>query len=118
MFAEPITLTVDSVDRDFARKQESGGDSLWGCQVDTTEENQMKIRHSELKATATAPKRRRHNAEFTSLVYATPTAAEVPEKIYLTMEKVPGDLNLERYYAFVAWLALPATAAKLLNGEP
>lgn len=117
MFAEPITITVDTVDQEFRRKEEAGGNSRWFSRIDTTGEMGLKIRHSTLKATSAQPKRQRHNVELTSLAYATATTSEVPEKCYITFEKVDGDVDLTRIRGFLTYILSGTVLEDLLDGE-
>jgi hypothetical protein len=117
MFAEPITLTVDTTDYLFKRKEEAGGSSRWFSRIDTTGEMGMKIRHSELKANTSMPKRNRHNVELTSLFYATATELEIPDKVYITFEKVDGDVDVARIRALLTWIQSGTILEDLCDGE-
>jgi len=117
-FAEPITLTVDSVALDFqCQDQERGRNASTWFHQGVGYEVTLKIRHTDFAATATKNAMRRHNVELTRTIYETVDTLADFEKDYYTFERKPGNVDVLFTGGLLAWLATSPVLTKLLASE-
>lgn len=81
---------------------------------DATSETRMRIRHSVVKATATAVQRDRHNVEITQTIFATDDVPEYIRKAYIVYEHKPGDTDLD-VWKYVCAFCTESSFAKMAN---
>lgn len=61
---------------------------------DADREVRVKVRHSNVKASASLPARERHNVEVTVTTFATAEVAEDQQKFYVVLEQVPSNTDV------------------------
>lgn len=78
-----------------------------------------KVRHSRTKATSSRPSYDRHNVEVVETIFATPTVDEYTRKIYVVLEQLPADVDVENADALADWLIATSDAKldQLMNWE-
>jgi hypothetical protein len=120
MFADTITITINSVAKVLNRIADDGYTSEYYLRG-TTDEFRMKIRHSSYLAKDRGNVRvDRHNVEFTQRVYAVaPATVDVVRKSYIILENNANDgvtdpLNFN--LGFVAFFN-SGNVTKLINFE-
>lgn len=87
-FSNPISITIDSVQKDLDRiNQDNYGSEYFLSETDG--EYRLKIRHS--RRTVGSTKYDRHNIEFVHTVYAAGDVDEFNRKVYLVLENKVGD---------------------------
>lgn len=82
--------------------------------VETLKETRLKIRHSKVKATATAVERDRHNVEVIQTVYAAAGVPEYIRKAYIVFEHKPGDTDLD-VWKYVCAFCTESSFAKMTS---
>lgn len=103
---EPVRINQDGYTSEYLLKQ-------------SLSEFRIRVRHSEVKATATRPKYDRHNVEVVETVYATATADEFYRKVYFVIECLPGDeanIDLDAF-GLAEWLKTGTNLSQLLGWE-
>jgi hypothetical protein len=112
MFADPITVTVNSVAKNLVRiNQDTYGSEYFLREA--TMEWRLKIRNTSYTKAGVLVDR--HNFEFTNLVYATSTAPAIERKIYLVFEVGRSDTDAAALQAFNGFVAF-CTSANLAKG--
>ncbi len=117
MFADPITITVNSVAKALVRiNQDSYGSEY--LLREATQEWRLKIRNSSYTPSG-GVLTDRHNFEFVNTVYATSSAAQIVRKIYSVFENQRSDTTADPLNAFVGFVAFMTSGniTKALNYE-
>jgi hypothetical protein len=106
-----VDITVTRINQDAYGSEYRVRDSL--------SETTLKIRHSTVKATATAVARDRHNVEITQKIFATSTVPEFIRKAYVVYEHKPGDTDLDvwKYVCAFCTATSFANMTALMNWE-
>lgn len=116
MFADPVTITINSVAKALVRiNQDSYGSEYFLREA--TQEFTLKIRNSSfVKSGVTID---RHNFEFVNTVYATSTTPAIVRKIYSVFENYRSDTTADPLNAFVGFVGFMSSAniTKALNRE-
>jgi hypothetical protein len=122
MFADPQTLTVNSVAKALVRINQDQYSSEYLLRS-TTNEFRLKIRNSSYLEKARKVMIDRHNVEFTETVFpVAPATLSTVRKTYIVMENQQGDTLADPTYdaaALFAWLTASTNAniTKLMNFE-
>jgi len=122
MFADPQTLTVNSVAKNLVRINQDQYSSEYLLRT-TTNEFRLKIRNSSYLDKTRKVMIDRHNVEFTETVYpVAPAVLSTVRKTYIVMENQQGDTLADPTYdaaALFAWLTASTNAniTKLMNFE-
>nr|QDH90972.1 MAG: hypothetical protein H3Bulk41510_000002 [Leviviridae sp.] len=122
MFADPQTLTVNSVAKALVRINQDQYSSEYLLRS-TTNEFRLKIRNSSYLDKARKVMIDRHNVEFTETVFpVAPATLSTVRKTYIVMENQQGDTLADPTYdaaALFAWLTASTNAniTKLMNFE-
>jgi len=122
MFADPQTLTVNSVAKNLVRINQDQYSSEYLLRT-TTNEFRLKIRNSSYLDKARKVMIDRHNVEFTETVFpVAPAVLSTVRKTYIVMENQQGDTLADPTYdaaALFAWLTASTNAniTKLMNFE-
>jgi len=122
MFADPQTLTVNSVAKNLVRINQDQYSSEYLLRS-TTNEFRLKIRNSSYLDKARKVMIDRHNVEFTETVFpVAPATLSSVRKTYIVMENQQGDTLADPTYdaaALFAWLTASTNAniTKLMNFE-
>jgi len=122
MFADPQTLTVNSVAKNLVRINQDQYSSEYLLRS-TTNEFRLKIRNSSYLDKARNVMIDRHNVEFTETVFpVAPATLSTVRKTYIVMENQQGDTLADPTYdaaALFAWLTASTNAniTKLMNFE-
>jgi len=122
MFADPQTLTVNSVAKVLVRINQDQYSSEYLLRS-TTNEFRLKIRNSSYLDKARKVMIDRHNVEFTETVFpVAPATLSTVRKTYIVMENQQGDTLADPTYdaaALFAWLTASTNAniTKLMNFE-
>jgi hypothetical protein len=117
MFADPITITVNSVAKAMAKINQDQYGSEYFLR-EATVEWRLKIRNTSY-TNAAGVLVDRHNFEFVSTVYATSTTPAIVRKIYSVFEANRSDTDagvLQAFNGFVAFMT-SANIQKALNYE-
>jgi hypothetical protein len=117
MFADPITITVNSVAKALVRiNQDSYGSEYF--LRESTQDWRLKIRNTSYSNSA-GQLVDRHNFEFVNTVYATLTEASKQRKIYSVFENNRSDTGAEPLQDFVGFVGFMTSAniQKALNYE-
>lgn len=117
MFADPITITVNSVAKALVRiNQDSFGSEYFLREA--AQEWRLKIRNTSYTNSA-GQLIDRHNFEFVNTVYATTLVASTQRKIYSVFENLRSDTSAEPLQAFVGFVGFMTSAnlQKALNYE-
>lgn len=118
MFADPLTITVNSVAKAMVKINQDSYSSEYLLR-EATQEWRLKIRHSSSLDKLTGKTVDRHNVEFTQTVYATGAVAQIVRKVYLVATNNRDDTvadPLNDILGFVGFFTSPNTT-KLLNYE-
>lgn len=117
MFADPITITVNSVAKALVRINQDKYGSEYLLR-EATQEWRLKIRNSS-RSDKSGGFIDRHNFEFTQTVYATSTAAQFDRKIYTVFEHSRSDTVTDPLNTFLGFVAFQTSAnlTKALNYE-
>jgi hypothetical protein len=75
---------------------------------DSTHKVIVKVRHSKTKLTTARPSYDRHNVEITETIFAAGTVDEYTRKVYIVLEQLPADVDVEWADALADWLILTA----------
>lgn len=116
-FADPLTITINSVAKSLARINQDQYGSEYFLR-ESTQEFRLKIRNSSYTS-KTGVLTDRHNMEFTNTVYATLTTPTIERKTYSVFEHGRGDTDaavLQDFNGFIAFNT-SANIQKLLNYE-
>jgi len=122
MFADPQTLTVNSVAKNLVRINQDQYSSEYLLRT-TTNEFRLKIRNSSYLDKTRKVMIDRHNVEFTETVFpVAPAVLSTVRKTYIVMENQQGDTLADPTYdaaALFAWLTASTNAniTKLMNFE-
>lgn len=117
MFNDPQSLTPTGGSAlSLARIEEGHGMAHYRYQG-ALEAIDFKIRHSDVKATATEAARLRHNVEVTHTVYATSTSPKLVRKDYFVTERQEGDLGKSHLEGFLNWILASGVITKLFGKE-
>jgi hypothetical protein len=122
MFADPQTLTVNSVAKALVRINQDQYSSEYLLRS-TTNEFRLKIRNSSYLDKARKVMIDRHNVEFAETVFpVAPATLSTVRKTYIVMENQQGDTLADPTYdaaALFAWLTASTNAniTKLMNFE-
>nr|QDH87322.1 MAG: hypothetical protein H3Bulk40618_000002 [Leviviridae sp.] len=122
MFADPQTLTVNSVAKALVRINQDQYSSEYLLRS-TTNEFRLKIRNSSYLDKTRKVMIDRHNVEFTETVFpVAPATLSTVRKTYVVMENQQGDTLADPTYdaaALLAWLTASTNAniTKLMNFE-
>ncbi|DAD51832.1 TPA_asm: coat protein [ssRNA phage Esthiorhiza.4_14] len=122
MFADPQTLTVNSVAKNLVRINQDQYSSEYLLRS-TMNEFRLKIRNSSYLDKARKVMIDRHNVEFTETVFpVAPATLSSVRKTYIVMENQQGDTLADPTYdaaALFAWLTASTNAniTKLMNFE-
>jgi hypothetical protein len=122
MFADPQTLTVNSVAKALVRINQDQYSSEYLLRS-TTNEFRLKIRNSSYLDKARKVMIDRHNVEFSETVFpVAPATLSTVRKTYIVMENQQGDTLADPTYdaaALFAWLTASTNAniTKLMNFE-
>lgn len=115
-FADPLIITINAVAKSLPRINPDNYGSEYFLR-EATQEFRVKIRNSSyVKAGVTFD---RHSIEFTQVIYATTTSAQINRKIYTTIENLRSDTDaglLQSLNGYVAVLT-SANLQKMLNYE-
>lgn len=86
---------------------------------DATHQMVGKVRHSRTKSTASRPSYDRHNVEITETIFESGETAEYSRKVYLVLEQLPADVDVENADALADWLIATSDANldALMNWE-
>jgi len=117
MFADPITITVNSVAKALVRiNQDTYGSEYFLREA--TQEWRLKIRNTSY-TNASKQLVDRHNFEFVNTVYATSTVPSLVRKIYSVFENVRSDTAADPLNAFVGFVGFMTSGniQKALNYE-
>lgn len=117
MFADPITITVNSVAKALVRINQDTYGSEYLLR-EATQEWRLKIRNTSRKD-AVQGQVDRHNFEFTQTVYATSTTAQIVRKIYTVMEHSRSDTVSDPLNTFLGFVAFHTSGniTRALNYE-
>ncbi len=117
MFADPITITVNSVAKALVRINQDAYGSEYFLR-ESAQEWRLKIRNTSYK-NAAGQLVDRHNFEFVNTVYATATVPAIPRKIYSVFENLRSDTAADPLQAFVGFVGFMTSAnlQKALNYE-
>jgi predicted AAA+ superfamily ATPase len=116
MLTSPLTLPQDASSIDLERINQDNFGSVHRFS-DADAEVRMTIRHSNVKATATEPKKDRHNVEVVRRVFATADRDEYTRKVYFVDEHPAFDTDTDDVDGLADWLITAGTLAKLRNWE-
>jgi hypothetical protein len=122
MFADPQTLTVNSVAKNLVRINQDQYSSEYLLRS-TTNEFRLKIRNSSYLDKARKVMIDRHNVEFTETVFpVAPATLSTVRKTYIVLENQQGDTLANPTYdaaALFVWLTASTNAniTKLMNFE-
>lgn len=122
MFADPQTLTVNSVAKALVRINQDQYSSEYLLRS-TTNEFRLKIRNSSYLDKSRKVMIDRHNVEFTETVFpVAPATLSTVRKTYVVLENQQGDTLTDPTYdaaALFAWLTASTNAniTKLMNFE-
>jgi hypothetical protein len=122
MFADPQTLTVNSVAKNLVRINQDQYSSEYLLRS-TTNEFRLKIRNSSYLDKARKVIIDRHNVEFTETVFpVAPATLSTVRKTYIVLENQQGDTLADPTYdaaALFVWLTASTNAniTKLMNFE-
>jgi hypothetical protein len=122
MFADPQTLTVNSVAKNLVRINQDQYSSEYLLRS-TTNEFRLKIRNSSYLDKARKVMIDRHNVEFTETVFpVAPATLSTVRKTYFVLENQQGDTLADPTYdaaALFAWATASSNAniTKLANFE-
>jgi hypothetical protein len=122
MFADPQTLTVNSVAKNLVRINQDQYSSEYLLRS-TTNEFRLKIRNSSYLDKARKVMIDRHNVEFTETVFpVAPATLSTVRKTYIVLENQQGDTLADPTYdaaALFVWLTASTNAniTKLMNFE-
>lgn len=116
MFADPITVTINSVAKSLARVNNDGYASEYVAK-ETDREFKLKIRNTT--SVRNGVSYARHSAELTERIFATPTTREVIRKSYTTFEHSDGDIGtpLANFVKGQVDFLTAVNIAKLANSE-
>lgn len=117
MFADPITITVNSVAKALVRiNQDSYGSEYFLREA--LQEWRLKIRNTSYTNSA-GQLVDRHNFEFVNTVYATASAPSIVRKIYSVFENFRSDTAADPLQAFNGFVGFMTSAniQKALNYE-
>ncbi len=117
MFADPITITVNSVAKALVRINQDTYGSEYLLR-EATQEWRLKIRNTSY-TNAAGQLVDRHNFEFVNTVYATSTVPTIVRKIYSVFENNRSDTSADPLNAFVGFVAFMTSGniQKALNYE-
>lgn len=117
MFADPITITINSVAKALVRINQDTYGSEYLLR-ESTQEYRLKIRNTQYLPKGGVATYR-HNIEFVNTVYATSSSAEIVRKTYVVFESARADTDaavLNNILGFVAFLT-STNVTKALNFE-
>jgi hypothetical protein len=86
---------------------------------DATHQLVAKVRHSRTKSTSSRASYDRHNVEIVETVFESGEVAEYTRKVYIVMEQLPADVDVENPSALADWLIATSDANldALMNWE-
>jgi hypothetical protein len=117
MFADPISVTVNTVAKSLVRINQDQYSSEYFLR-EATGEYTVRIRHSTfVRAGVTVD---RHNIEITNVLYATATAASITRKAYVILENSRDDTVADPGYILTAladFIKASGVVSKLINRE-
>lgn len=116
MFADTLTVTVNTVGKVLAKINQDGYSSEYQLR-EAAQMFALRIRHTEVNRNGS--KVDRHNVELTQTIYATESAAEIVRKVYVVIEVAKSDLDtyLATALADFCKLSSPAVLTKLNGWE-
>jgi uncharacterized protein YdeI (BOF family) len=94
MLADPLVISLAGNSISMKRINQDAYSSEYLFR-DATHQVRARIRHTTTNGTNGGPKMDRHNIELTETVFATTEAAQIDRKVYLVMEQVPSDTNID-----------------------
>lgn len=77
---------------------------------DTTHQFVVRVRHSKTKVTELRPSYDRHNVEIVETIFETSTVDEYTRKVYIVIEQLPSDVDVENVDALADWAIATANS--------
>jgi len=118
MASTTLTLPASSGDIVCNRINQDGYSTEYLARS-ATNDVRVRVRHTQTNAKNSTPALDRHNVEVSKKVFADGTDPEVPSKVYLVIEHVPGDDPTILVDALADWLiaASNSKVADLIGWE-
>lgn len=109
MFGDTFVLPHSGGDVTMVKINQDGYSSEYMFR-DSTSQYTAKIRHNRTKATSLKPSYDRHNVEITETIFATESVEEFTRKVYVVLELLPNDVDVENADALADWLIASTNA--------
>lgn len=94
-FGDTMTINVGALSKVLTKINGPNNYASEYLLKESTQQFRARVRHTQTGGKAGAPLYDRHNVEIVQTIYATETVAEFSRKVYIVIEQLPTDENIE-----------------------